>query len=261
MSNNFPEILYKYRTWQSDYSKNILLKNEIYFSSSDQFNDPFDASLPYKYSDAELTPENIRKKLFEIGRRINPQMSKEELEIEVTTRQNSGIFTNGQYWKDFYPGFKIQMQNTFGIFCLTEKKDDILMWSHYSNSHQGFCIGFDSKIIFEATQCTLGPIRYENEFPTMPLFNYGPQDLLRLVMTKSKHWEYECEARMIKMLSPNKSFEVPNEAFKEIIFGCKINAKTKEELINLCRSKFNQIKFFDAKLNDSNFKLDIIPFE
>lgn len=258
MAYNFPQILYKHRTWSSEFSKNILLNNEIYFSSADQFNDPFDASLPYKFDEAELTLENINKKLYQIGRRINPNMTEEELKIEVDTRQNSGIFTNGQYWRDHYEYFKSQNNKSFGIFCLTEKNDDILMWSHYSNSHNGFCIGFDSRILFDSLQCTIGPVNYSNDFPSVPLFELTPKDLLRLIMTKSKHWEYENEFRIIKTLFPRVAFQIPNEAFREIIFGCKISDADKEEIIKICKSKFNSIKFFDAKLSDSQFKIDIV---
>ena len=31
-----------------------------------------------------------------------------------------------------------------GILCLSEVRDSILMWGHYTDSHQGFVIGFDS---------------------------------------------------------------------------------------------------------------------
>lgn len=237
MNSDVPKILYKHRTWDTDLHKDILRSNKIFFSSASNFNDPFDASLPYKYADEELTFENIRKKLFEIGRRINPDFSEEKLESEVNKRQNEGIFLNEQYWKDLHPDIKNQLHRDFGIFCLTQKKDDLLMWSHYSNSHTGFCIGFDTKVVFEVTKCTLGPITYDDKFPTMPLFNLNPEDLLKLLMTKSKHWEYESEARMIKTLGANITFELPNEAFKEIIFGCKISEVVRNELIHLCSAK------------------------
>ena len=29
-----------------------------------------------------------------------------------------------------------------GVCCFSEKKDDILMWSHYADGHKGFCLEF-----------------------------------------------------------------------------------------------------------------------
>jgi hypothetical protein len=31
----------------------------------------------------------------------------------------------------------------FGVFCLSKRRDSILMWGHYAASHCGFVIGFD----------------------------------------------------------------------------------------------------------------------
>ena len=31
-----------------------------------------------------------------------------------------------------------------GVCCLSEKHDDVLMWSHYSNGHKGFCLKFET---------------------------------------------------------------------------------------------------------------------
>ena len=30
----------------------------------------------------------------------------------------------------------------YGVICFSAIWNHILMWSHYANSHQGFCIGF-----------------------------------------------------------------------------------------------------------------------
>src|SRR5437667_11515658 len=31
----------------------------------------------------------------------------------------------------------------WGVLCLSRRRDDILMWSHYCASHTGFVLGFD----------------------------------------------------------------------------------------------------------------------
>jgi hypothetical protein len=69
-----PEILYKYRTWYNEcdkfqYQKRILTDNELYLSSADQFNDPFDSALPFRYKESDLTRDNLFKKLFESGKK------------------------------------------------------------------------------------------------------------------------------------------------------------------------------------------------
>ena len=65
---NIPQPLYKYRVWEEpckekQFSRRLLTDNEVYLASADQFNDPFDGTLPFKYPKKELTPENIFLKL------------------------------------------------------------------------------------------------------------------------------------------------------------------------------------------------------
>ena len=43
----------------------------------------------------------------------------------------------------------ISNQNRLGIFCLSANCSSILSWSHYSDSHRGFCIGFDTSVLFD----------------------------------------------------------------------------------------------------------------
>ena len=37
----------------------------------------------------------------------------------------------------------IEMRKTVGIYSLSRTPDDELMWSHYGESHEGFCIEYD----------------------------------------------------------------------------------------------------------------------
>ena len=60
---DIPKTLYKYRIWdevgqEKQLSRRILTDNEVYLASPDQFNDPFDGSLPFKYNKEELTKDD-----------------------------------------------------------------------------------------------------------------------------------------------------------------------------------------------------------
>lgn len=75
---NIPNKLYKYRNWNDEYQKRILTENEIYLASANQFNDPFDASYPFRYNDEDLTPDNVYLKLYTLGKQRWPNMTEEE---------------------------------------------------------------------------------------------------------------------------------------------------------------------------------------
>jgi hypothetical protein len=104
--NGIPSILYKYRSWSDQYQKKFLTDNQIYFAAPEQFNDPFDAALPYQYKEEEMTDDNIFIKLIEIEKKAASHKSDAEIHEAAYKRQASGIFENGRYWQEFYPELK-----------------------------------------------------------------------------------------------------------------------------------------------------------
>ncbi len=257
--NNIPDILYKYRVWDDYYDKRILTDNEIYFASAEQFNDPFDSTLPYKFREEDLTPENIYTKLHEIGKMRFPEISEEELQHQCYERQMSGAFDNGKYWKDDYEEYKKEMYTKFGVMSLTSKNYNLLMWSHYSDSHKGFCVGLDKIILFEVTGGMIGPVNYCNEFPSVGLFDNNSHGLTRIFLTKFLDWKYEEEYRITKIGASRKIFNIPSQAVKEIILGYKMKDNYKDEIIQLAKEKFPNANIFESLMNPEKFELDMIP--
>ncbi len=254
-----PKVLYKYRDWNNLYHKKILTENQIFFSSRIGFNDPFDASIPFRYDEKEMTPDNIFKKLYETGKEFMPDLSDEELIQKCYEQQNSGIFEKGTYWKNQYDNFVEKVNNTFGILSLTTKNSNLLMWSHYANSHRGFCIGFNTEKLFKLTRGTIGPVIYDNKMPFVPLFDREIEGITKLLNTKSKEWEYEDEYRMVKSLSANKTFEFEENLIEEVILGLNMDDKNKTEVIDIVKQKFPETKLYEATKDLDEFKLNIIP--
>ncbi|MBN8678106.1 MAG: DUF2971 domain-containing protein [Chitinophagales bacterium] len=258
---NIPNILYKYRVWEDPYQKRILTHNELYFASADQFNDPFDASLPMRYDKAELTKENIIKKLVLLGRNKWTDISEDELLKRAEHRYKTGGFDTDEYWRNFHAKFKEDTNKMFGICSLTSKNDNLLMWSHYANSHKGFCIGFDKFELYETTQGMVGNISYSNTFPTMPMFDPGFGGMAMLIMTKSTHWEYEDEYRITKIFAARKIFTIKDTAIKEIVFGCRMSKQSKAEMLDIIKTKKSDIKVFDTVVDDTTFKLNLVSLK
>lgn len=103
--------------------------------------------------------------------------------------------------------------NRQSIISLTETNRDILMWAHYSDKHQGCVIGYDLDLITENIKekhqeydtFTLEPKVYKVNYRSIrfdPDIELNEQnikkELLRLITTtKSDHWIYEKEHRLI----------------------------------------------------------------
>jgi hypothetical protein len=257
--DGIPQPLYKYRIWQDQYGRRILTDNEIYLASPDQFNDPFENSYPFKYKEEQFTPDNIFLKLSDTGRKQWPYITDKELHKRCYERQHSGAFDNGHYWKELYEEFREENNKIFGIYCLTSKRDNLLMWSHYTNSHYGFCVGLDKFVLYDVVQGSLGPAIYDSKFPELDIFEKSAGVLTRLLSTKSKEWAYEDEYRLIKVSGARKICGFPNKAILEIILGHKMPEKDKDEIMEIANTKFPHAQIFQSQISLGEFKLDMIP--
>lgn len=256
---DIPNILYKYRDWRDDYHKKVITNNELFLASRTKFNDPFDSSIPYRYDDVELTPENVFLKLREIEKNRNPHLSETDIIDLCYKIQITDHFKNGTYWKENYEYYINEVNTRFGILSLTSKNNNLLMWSHYSNSHKGYCIGFDKRIIYDLIGGTLSRVNYTKQMPFIPLFDDGGIGVNNILFAKSLDWEYEDEYRINKHFAANKVYQFPNETVKEIILGLNLTEDEKDEILEIARSKYIGAKFYESTMNLNEFKLDIIP--
>jgi len=262
--DKLPEILFKYRSWSEPYDsgrfqRKLLTHNQIYLSSANQFNDPFDFSLPINFDIKEYTRENIVKKTFLAMKREFPDQPNEVILKEAKGRYDSGIF-NDNYWKQIA---EIEKQEAYkiGIFCLSKKKNDLLMWAHYADWHKGYCVGIQKSELSKhfINDALLQPIYYKTKFPLYKFINPDPDQHIQRLFTKSRHWAYEKEYRFIKADSAGTTIELNNEAIKEIILGLKMSEADMNEILKLKNNKYPNAKIYKCELSKSEFKVDIKP--
>jgi hypothetical protein len=254
-----PDVLYKYRDWNNNFHKRLLFENELYFPSANQFNDPFDAALPFQYNESQITDENIFKKYVLLAKNNNPNLSEPELHTIAYEYQKRGFLKDPAYRETFIEWNIQRINEDFGILSLTSECNNFLMWSHYSNSHSGFCVGFDKYLLFEQVG-SITKVIYEDQFPVINLFEDPIDYILKLTCIKSKKlWEYENEYRAVKSNFSRKKLILKPETYKEIIFGCNMSQKTKFELIQSLPKIFPRIKIYETVKNKKEFKLDVAP--
>jgi Protein of unknown function (DUF2971) len=123
-----------------------------------------------------------------------------------------------------------------GILCLSEVRDSILMWGHYTDNHQGFVVGFDSDHPFFSRRRSdndeFGFLRRVDYQPQRPQVTLTDTTSPAWFQTKSEHWSYEKEWRIVRVLSeaehridrspfPICLFEFAPDAVREIIVGMR----------------------------------------
>src|SRR5262249_42425154 len=114
-------------------------------------------------------------------------------------------------------------------FCLGPDPGNLLMWSHYAESHKGICLEFSTQ---NAVMCCAQQIEYRREFPILALYSSSHDDNLVPLLTKSDVWTYESEYRLVAQERGNKTphdtlvtdhnyLKLPEDTLTSIIVGCQ----------------------------------------
>jgi len=201
---------------------------------------------------------------------------------ELEERKVKLDISNPKKWENAYlDSLKKRVYSQIGILCLTERPDDILMWSHYAENHTGFVIGFDTektdffkhKLHEPGEIGELRRVNYSDKRPAVqfPYTEESPD--VDIFFTKNKDWEYQAEWRIVRFLSdantqskPNiHLFSIPPNCIQEIIFGSnaeKSKEPSIEPTLHLIKNNpaLSAIKIKKAHLSRRNYLLDISDF-
>ena len=144
-----------------------------------------------------------------------------------------------------------------GVSCFSKNNSNLLMWSHYADSHQGFCIEFDSN--FEPFSKAFEVI-YKSEIPNINsdlLFNneVEAESIKKLLSFKSLDWKHEEEIRIFHQES-NKSFFYSPRSLKAIYFGIRANQSDIEIVCSIIKAQNPPVKLYRMKRQDVNFGIE-----
>jgi hypothetical protein len=263
-----PHYLYKYRApdlkstlapYRS--TENIFTEQRLWFGKAVDFNDPFDSQLVYE---TENTLEDITDFIFMKTPGIYYEEGEELalLEAEKTSLAKE-MFQNKEKWHEYINKFLKDEFDSIGICAFSEKYDNLLMWSHYSNSHTGLCLKFDLTLdpsfFYEPKK-----IIYNQNYPIANLAKGFYErvasqnfDLIDFLLTKSIDWEYEKEWRVFKYDNQIGAHKFKKEALTEVLFGCKASDEYIEHIRSLAAaSGLTHLIYKKAKVNTTKFILD-----
>lgn len=215
-------VLYKY--FRPEYLRQVLQQRLLRFTQPGALNDPFEMKPYYVGDDAW---EHLRSWLVGHASELlgsDRGILGKDLQNADRPRLASAL--------DAYNN------HMFGILSLSEKSNDLLMWSHYAEGHRGFVLGFDSTHSFfnwlhlPANQVyKVAKVSYSDERPQVAMSTL--MDAHLLYMVKSRSWEYEQEWRFISLLENADVikrrcrdyavhlFRYPVASLREVILGCR----------------------------------------
>lgn len=269
-----PDIFYKYCSLSSDEHrarlKNLLHKGEIYFSSPLHFNDPFDCAAP-------IQPIGNIGAIKQNFRRIAKNHKMKWTEIRKIEGR-LGVRDPNKLSLSIIDLIQREMRTT-GIYCISTKNDHPLMWSHYSDSHRGVCIGFDAnKAPFIAAQ----KVSYSSVRPQLQMMEHEGS-FEKAFLHKADWWEYESEYRIINHRSTREErversmdpiwdtemvrfilemngpgiFRVAKTTIRSICFGCKCDSQLVSEITAMAKATIPNIEIWRAEMHQDNYALQM----
>lgn len=247
-------MIYKYRKLEkSESTFNLIKAGELYFSSPDVLNDPFDSRISYDFFNlSEFEINFYLTSLFKIliSRGENPTQT-----IIYLNR----LLNNRRELQELNDNSNFEVTNLkIGIFSSSKEWDNLLLWSHYGDHHKGIVVGLNEEKIRNNYKFLIcGNVNYpiDNIPPTLLPSMDDPTSMYVRFFHKAKDWSYENEFRILYDLQPDlfdRKLFCP-ESVEEITFGFRVNLSEYKELIVFCKSC--GIRVFQSIKNTTKFSV------
>ena len=244
----FPSPLYKYRTKAE--LKAIIETGTFHFSTIKELCDPYEGRITW-----------IAKGTVDERRNFLKQYEVPDIHGNFQTFYDD-ISKDEKRFVDFVTIAEEEMFRTAGVFCMTTKPDDILLWAYYGDSHNGFCIEIDPKFDLEffAPMCGVG---YPPQYPIIDILNEPnlKQTFQIKMSSKSPEWIHESEWRTLKNhFHGDRSFN--KKVIRSVIFGIKTSKEDKEEIISIIKRTegYDHVVFKQAVKSDREYKITISEY-
>ena len=237
-----PSKLYKYQAIdnrskpEDSRSLENLRKHQIWLTNPIHFNDPFDCSVPFSIAKPSDDEWELFVKFLEsneqfrdgLGTQVSAIIFDENHQLTDGSKEILFIAANraGRKWAE--------TPKPFGVACFTVKPDNLLMWSHYADKHQGFCLEFDTgKDPFINRREWIYSVNYSDLYPRLSLRDIFPEppptiySAMSILTTKSTCWSYEQEWRLLDMQGDHR-LEYEPKALTSVYFGWKMSQQDRE---------------------------------
>ncbi len=191
--SGMPDYLYKYVSVKRVLE--ILLTQEVYFSSCGDFNDPFEGQFVFERDLEDINGIKLRA--------YDPSVSKQQYNEAKKhfNKMELGFFSMAEDWKS-YP-----------------------MWAHYANQHRGCCIRFNFSIFksnwkkcfpfmfTERVKYIKDPLGYKDAVKHLPHKSDS------IYMSKLENWAYEKEWRAVMYKGDYEHYETSQSMLDKRILG------------------------------------------
>ncbi len=214
---HIPKKLFKYGSFQSEYWEQTIYKAEIFLSPAKVFNDPFDCRANFNYEKAIAVGKFRDELIRQFGKSGTEKLSEDMVE-KVIEGMREDVF----------------------VFCFSEVWKSLLMWAHYANNYNGYCIGYDMGQVRDHLIYNLYPVLYEKDYIdiTNNLINTNQNTGLICNLAKAEEWSYEKEWRIVEYRDNPFYFR---KALKAIYLGMNCVKKDRDDVIKWAEANKKEV--------------------
>lgn len=264
----------------------VLRSKSVRYSSPLQFNDPFDVQSGLHFDfDIDDLHEKIIDKLAELAAAsAEPSIDKDDPWGKIVMLCRQHFPTHGfpkdlwrkktastfaqllnvirdtqrkyqAYWEDMLPRMR--------VFCVSEDRDNLLMWAHYAKDHTGVVFEFLSLPNLDNALSVARKVEYVSRPPPFFSKDEWVANILsldrfdatalnrRYVYYKNSHWCYEKEWRVWYPETSVTSNLYEDNSIREAEFsamyiGCKAEPSFVKDVVKLARESFPRVRIYQA---------------
>jgi hypothetical protein len=232
--------LYKYRR-VDEFLEDLLVRHQIFCSSPFDFNDPFECQPVVRL---DISNPKGKKWLRDAADRRG-----------ISPARRLGLASQFRHrFAQPIPGLDVGLERitkAIGLYSLSASPDNLLMWAHYSDSHKGVCVEFDTR----SWPFNLAwRVHYSRQYPVVDRAQQSILETLQAsVLTKAESWSYEQEWRvMMRTLGTSDLakvegrsdknaqwlrqqhgpglYPIPGESITSVVFGIRATSRDQEKV-------------------------------
>ncbi len=274
--------LFKY---MNHFGVDILRDLRLKVTPPNELNDPFEFS-PY-LPPGKVTEEHVRRLMLTTSpRELYDEMASsgeklppfEHFERILRTVPPNRVANAVPMFQRSYEGLVAanldSVSQILGLVCFSEEENNILMWSHYTDSHKGILLEFDTSHPYFCENSKFTKVEYSKKrVPFDPSWSDGSPELERhcgeVLCTKNSAWDYEREWRSLFELGECHQTKVdgrtlyfsdiPPDLIVQVVLGYRCPADVQNQVLEAKRARSLSLSVWRAFLHPAEFKVEYEP--
>jgi hypothetical protein len=280
-----PPALYKFRHFCKEH-KEALEQGVLWRTPPALFNDPYDSIIYFdtrRFLMEDLSLEEFRKAVADLQAAVkftpkplekpirlsewSAWMVREVLRDQPREIVEACLKGSEDFFRKIQETTVRQMSDTvrkgYSVISFAGNVTSVLMWSHYSSSHSGFCIEYNLTGSEWGRSCY--PVLYRQKLinASRYMFKQDPMDFNNLFaiyasIIKGDEWKYEQEWRIVLPAGePYSTGQLPMPKPSAIILGALVKSDDAEWMRRFCDSR--SIPLRKMIQHQGEFRLEIEP--